>query len=79
MLHPDKCDCRDCRPDLYTFDDSNASPSGRLHRSDWQQDYEDERLEEYLETVEWIEAEEQVYRSDWLAVYEKWVKEGEGK
>lgn len=58
ILHPDNCDCRDCRPDLYTCDGGNAPLSGRIHRSDWQKYYEDERLEEYLETVEWIEAEE---------------------
>jgi hypothetical protein len=74
------CDCRDCRPDLYISDDDNTAIfSERLHRSDWQKDYEDEPLEEYLETVEWIEAEERAYRSEWLAACVEWIMECEDK
>jgi hypothetical protein len=80
MFHPDKCDCRDCRPDLYfSSDDIATTFSKRPHRSDWQRDYEDERTEEYLEIMDWIEAEEQAYRSEWLAASQEWVEENGSK
>lgn len=75
MFHPDKCDCRDCRPDFYISDDNITTLSKQPHRSDWQQNYEDERTEEYFEIVDWIEAEEQAYRSEWLVAYQEWVAE----
>lgn len=80
MFHPDKCDCRDCRPDFYISDDDNATTlSKQPHRSDWQQNYEDERAEEYIEIMDWIEVEEQVYRSEWLVAYHEWIEENGSK